>query len=128
MERIANHTVRVDYKVPSTWPESKGQSSPTSKGDVAVVDLVDVEVVNVSVVVLVHVVRCHPVSLCESRDWLRTLVRYAKRPQIARSSGMADHVCTAHADDTHGISHAHSWHAQQPTQALALQKLSDDVG
>ena len=55
-------------------------------------------------------------------------MRNAKRPRIDQSYDMAHRVCTAHADDMHGISHAHSWHAQQPTQALALQRLLDDVG
>ena len=70
-ERIANHTVRVAHKVPSTWPESKGQSSPTSIGNVAMVDLVDVNVVSLNVgrtipvETFVHVVRCQPVHLVD---------------------------------------------------------------
>ena len=40
---------------PSTWPESKSNSSTTSIGNVVMVDLVDVDVVDLTVGELVHV-------------------------------------------------------------------------
>ena len=68
-EQVANLTYRQHINLHPLGLNRKVIDSPTSIGNVAMVDLVDVDVVNVNVGVLVHVdivaqvVRCQPVNL-----------------------------------------------------------------